>query len=146
MLIWLYEALPTAFFSLRQNKKEFYSLLAFCSCLTMAKMKSQQNLLSNLRILQDAYTSMHLGYDWKMRGVRELLNKELLSNNLLEGVLDNKTLEAFLRENKEDLDNKTLEAFLRENQKILGQIFLKGLSDRYILLQTMINRLIPKKT
>jgi hypothetical protein len=89
---------------------------------------------------------MHLGYDWKMRGVRELLNKELLSNNLLEGVLDNKTLEAFLRENKEDLDNKTLEAFLRENQKILGQIFLKGLSDRYILLQTMINRLIPKKT
>jgi hypothetical protein len=43
MLIWIDDALPTAFFSLRQNKKEFYSLLAFCSRLAVAKMKSQHN-------------------------------------------------------------------------------------------------------
>jgi hypothetical protein len=48
MLIWIYDALLTAFFSFRQDKKEFYSLLAFCSCLAMAKIKSQQNLAQKM--------------------------------------------------------------------------------------------------
>jgi hypothetical protein len=44
VLVWIDEAWPTAFFSLRQNKKAFYRLLAFCRDLTFSKIKSQQNI------------------------------------------------------------------------------------------------------